>query len=68
MQLPMVQRVLNTGVNPNRVRNVIERRLRETGMYVAFSITNIIFFKIVYAIYKAKNDLGNLCLIGITIT
>nr|XP_034334651.1 uncharacterized protein LOC117691871 isoform X3 [Crassostrea gigas] len=31
MQLPMVQRVLNTGVNPNRVRNVIERRLRETG-------------------------------------
>lgn len=68
MQLPMVQRVLNTGVNPNRVRNVIERRLRETGMNVAFSITNIIFLKIVYAIYKAKNDLGNICLIGITIT
>lgn len=31
MQSPMVQSVLNTGVNPNRVRKAIERRLRETG-------------------------------------
>lgn len=31
MQSPMVQSVLNTGVDPDRVRNVIEKRLRDTG-------------------------------------
>lgn len=31
MQSPMVQSVLNTGVDRDRVRNVIERRLRDTG-------------------------------------
>lgn len=36
MQSPMVQYVLNTGVNRNHVKNVIERRLRETGTKVAY--------------------------------
>lgn len=58
---------MNIGVNLNCVRNVIERRLREIGMNVVFSIINIIFFKIVYVIYKVKNDLGNFCFIGIFI-
>lgn len=58
---------MNIGVNLNCVRNVIERRLREIGMNVVFSIINIIFFKIVYVIYKVKNDLGNICFIGIII-
>ncbi|XP_065928029.1 uncharacterized protein [Magallana gigas] len=31
MQSPMVQSVLNTGVDPDRVRNVIEKRIRDTG-------------------------------------
>lgn len=39
MQSPMVQSVLNTGVDPDRVRNVIENRLRDTGKGVADTVS-----------------------------
>lgn len=40
MQSPMVQRVLNTGVDRDRVRNVIERRLRDRGTGIAYAASN----------------------------
>lgn len=39
MQSPMVQSVLNTGVDPDRVRNVIEKRLRDTGNGVTHTVS-----------------------------
>lgn len=47
MQSPMVQRVLNTGVDRDRVRNVIERRLRDTG----YLISDTVFYK-----YNSANN------------
>lgn len=35
MQSPMVQTILNTGVDRDRVRNVIERRIRDTGKWAS---------------------------------
>lgn len=34
-QAPMVQTILNTGVDRDRVRNVIERRIRDTGKWAS---------------------------------
>lgn len=37
MRSPMVQTILDTGIDWGRVKNVIERRLRNTGTVVAYT-------------------------------
>lgn len=49
MQSSMVQSVLNTGVDRDCVRNVIEKRLRDRGMEVAYTVLkNINVFRITF--------------------
>lgn len=54
MQSPMAQSVLNTGVDRDRVKNVIERRLRDKGMgWIIRHLTNSTPFKTYFPLNEA---------------